>query len=410
MFLSRAFKSIFFVYNGGVKKAKVSLVKLTNYNREKLSEALRMGFSFLGGLENILKSRAKVFVKINHLSPPSPADRAIVTHPSFTREILRLLIEHDVNITVGDDIQARGEDGFLISGHRQVCDELGVPLVNLKEFGFKEIKCHGNVLKKAYISTLLLEADYIVNLPKLKTHSLTVLTGAVKNMYGATPYGLRLEYHNAYPSNEVFSQMLVDIFSCVPPHLTVMDGIVAMEGEGPSGGNPKTVGIILTSQDSVAVDAVASKIIGFKPMDIQTTQFAHERGFGTGRIEDIEISGETIREVKAHNFKHSAIAVGFMSRKIPSTLRAYLQGQLIFIPVVSSDKCTVCRECVDICPRRAVSLVQDTAWVDKNLCIHCMCCHEVCHFQAIKLKQKFWGKVLRGVMFLYNRINSLFSR
>jgi len=203
--------------------------------------------------------------------------------------------------------------------------------------------------------------------------------------------------------------MLVDIFSCAPLHLTIMDAVVAMEGEGPSAGNPRTAGVILASKDAVALDAVATKITGFNPMDIYTTQNAHQRGLGTAKIEEIEVVGEKIHEVEVKNFKHSAIASGFIQRKIPSFLHAHIQGQLILIPKVKRDKCTVCMECINICPRGAAKLDKSAAWIDKSLCIHCMCCHEVCRFQAIKLKQRPVGWIIGGIRSLYKSARSLFS-
>ena len=392
-----------------MRKAKVTIAKVSDYKSEEVYEALKKSLSLLGGLENILKHRSKVFVKINHLSPPSSPDKAIVTHPDFTKEVLRLLLELNLEIIVGDDIQSKEKDGFLISGYRKVCNDLGIRLVNLKETGFREVNCKGQILKKVYISPLLLEADFILNLPKLKTHSFTVFTGAVKNMFGIIPNGFRLNYHRQYIQSDVFSQMLVDIFSCVPPHLSIMDGIVAMEGEGPSAGNPKRVGIILASQDAVALDAVASKIVGFNPMNIYTTQNAHERGLGIGEIEKIKIAGENIRDVEVRNFKHSAVAIGLMRRKIPLFLHGYIQSQLTLTPKVTRDKCTACMECIDICPRGAAILDDGLAWIDKSLCIHCMCCHEVCRFQAIKLKQRPLGIIFRAITVFYGKAKYLFS-
>ncbi len=392
-----------------MKKARVSIVKLADYNSENIRKALVRSLSHWGGLENLIQPRSHVFVKINHLSPPSAPDKAIITHPVFTGEILRLLKKLDVDITVGDDIYSKEEDGFLVSGYRQICEELGVRLVNLKEVGFREVTCNGELLKKVFISPLVLEADFILNLPKLKTHSFTAFTGAVKNMFGIIPHGFRHRYHRDYIKNDVFSHMLVDIFSCAPPHLTIMDGIVAMEGEGPSAGNPKNVGVILASKDAVAVDAVALKITGSNPMNIYTTQNAHERGLGIGRIEDIETIGEDIHDVETRDFKHSAIAIGLFKRKIPSFLYAYIQNQLTLLPEVYTKKCTACLECVNICPVGAAKPEESLVRIDKSQCIHCMCCHEVCRFQAIKLGQRPLGKVIRGLSFLHKKIASLFS-
>jgi len=391
-----------------MKKAKVSIVRLQGYESKETSKALRKSLELLGGLKNILKPRSKVFVKINHLSPPSPPEKGIVTHPAFTKEVLLLLKEFACEITVGDDIQSTDVDGFLVSGYRTLCQELGIPLVNLKEKGFREIPCHGKLLEKVYISPLVLEADFVFNLPKLKTHSFTIYTGAIKNMYGIIPWGLRHSYHRQFMKNEVFSEMLVDIFSAAPPHLTIMDAVVAMEGEGPGAGNLRKVGLILASRDAVALDAVATRIISYDPMDIYTTFHAHQRGLGIGKLEDIEILGENLQAVEVKNFKHSAISFTLFRSRIPSFLYAYFQDQLILIPEVLREKCTACLECINVCPRGASKLRRGRAWIENDICIHCMCCHEVCRFEAIKLSELPLGRAIRGIAALSGMVRSLF--
>ncbi len=392
-----------------MKHAKVSLRGIHKYRSGILHQALVQALSLLGGLENIVRPGSHVFVKINHLSPPSPPEEAIVTHPAFTREVLLLLKDMGCTITVGDDIQAKQKNGFQISGYRELCNELGIRLVNLKETGFRRIRLEGKVLKEAFVSPLVLESDYLINLPKLKTHSFTVFTGAVKNMYGIIPHGLRSSYHRQFFKNELFSQMLVDIFSCAPPNLNIMDAIVAMEGEGPSAGNPKRVNLILASLDAPALDAVASKIIGLDPFDVLTTQFASERGLGTGQLEKIDILGEKIQDVRVKDFRQSSIAVGLIRRRIPAFLHAFVQDQLILMPEIIKKRCTGCWECVDICPAGAARKQDKAASIDRSCCIHCMCCHEVCRFHAVKLKQKCFGRAVRGVTNTYKKVLALFS-
>ncbi len=391
-----------------MQKPKVALVRLKDYEPFNVIYALQQSLNLLGGLENIVRPGSSVFVKINLLSPESLPERAINTHAAFTKEVLLLLKEMDVKITVGDDIRSCQEDGFLASGYRQVCDELGVRIVNIKEAGFQETDCKGQLLEKTYISSLVLESDAIINLPKLKTHSLSVFTGAIKNMYGIIPHGLRLKYHRDFQLNEIFSQILVDIFSCALPILTIMDAVVAMEGEGPSSGTPRHVEAVLASKDAVALDAVASKIAGFNPLDIPSILNAHERGLGVGQIDKIDVVGEMISEFEIKDFKHSAIAVGLLRRRLPVFLYAYFQDQLAFTPKIIQNKCTGCWECVTICPRGAAKRNKDeeSAWIDTNLCIHCMCCHEVCRFQAIKLKQRPFGHIYRGLHNFSRRLRS----
>ncbi len=394
-----------------MEKTKVSLQKVSDYGHQNLREGLIRSFSLLGGLEFLIKPGSKIFVKINHLSPPSLPDEAIVTHPDFTREVLRLLLDLNCDITVGDDIHSKDQDGFLISGYRNVCNGLGIRLLNLREQGFREVECDGQILKKAFISPVVLDAEYIINLPKLKNHSFTFYTGAIKNMYGIIPHGLRCSYHRQFIKNEIFSQMLVDIFSCAQPHLNIMDAIVAMEGEGPSAGKPKNVGLIIASSDAVALDAVAVRIIGTDPLLVPSIVCGEERGFGTAQLENIEILGEKIQDIAIKDFKPSTIATGLIKKRVPAFMHAYIQDQLIMIPEVFQKNCTSCGECADACPTGAARLHKEDerARIDKHLCIHCMCCHEVCHFHAIDLKQKTVGRLFRSMSSAYKRIMSLLS-
>ncbi len=390
-----------------MKKTEVSLVKVTDYQQENLSRGLDRGLKLLGGLDHIISPGSTVFIKINHLSPPSPPEKAIVTHPSFTREIVKKLQSFNCRITVGDDIQYKGKDGFHASGYRKICEDMGVRLINLKEVGFRKIKCRGTLLKSVYISPSVLESDHVINLPKLKTHSFTIFTGAVKNMFGVIPHGMRTEYHRQFSFPSDFSEMLVDIYSCVPPSLTIMDGIVSMEGEGPSAGKPRRTNIVLASLDGVALDAVSSKIVGFNPLNIYTTRSAYQRGLGIGDIKKINILGEKISDVTVKDFKHSAIAVGALQRRIPQILHSYIQNQLAYIPEINLKKCTGCLECVDICPTGAAQKSNDKARIEKSRCIHCMCCHEVCRFNAIKLKHRPLGTFIQRANALYKKTSRL---
>jgi TPP-dependent indolepyruvate ferredoxin oxidoreductase alpha subunit len=188
-----------------------------------------------------------------------------------------------------------------------------------------------------------------------------------------------------------------------------MDAIVAMEGEGPSAGSPKNVGLILASPDAVALDAIASTLIGLDPMQVHTTRNAEKRGMGTALLADVEILGEKIQDIQIRDFKQSAIAVGLIRKKVPAFLHGFVQSQLVLIPKVLKKECTACKECVDICPKGAARMHGGKAKIDGSLCIHCMCCHEVCRFRAIKLGQRPMGWLLRKMTAVYKKILSSFS-
>jgi ferredoxin len=180
-----------------------------------------------------------------------------------------------------------------------------------------------------------------------------------------------------------FCQMLTDIFSAVKPQLTIMDGILAMEGEGPASGSLRRLGVMLASQDTVALDAVAGKIIGLDPMKVYTTRHAHQRGLGIGDLQLIEVVGECIENVAVGDFKLPAAYGNMFLERVPKVLSKFLSRYLLTRQQVRETRCTGCAECDNACPSGAISIRGKTAIIDQSRCINCMCCHEVCRFGAI---------------------------
>jgi uncharacterized protein (DUF362 family)/Pyruvate/2-oxoacid:ferredoxin oxidoreductase delta subunit len=366
-----------------LKKTIVSVARASDYDLPCVYSAIEKATDLIGGIGALIKPGNKVFVKINHLSPASPAERGIVTHPIFLEAALKLLKNTGADITVGDDIDSDTIDGFEVSGIRQACNRAGIKLVNLRENGFVETKCSGKLLDNVYLSAIALGADVIVNLPKLKTHCLTVFTGSIKNMFGITPRGSRIKCHYQYVDPADLSQALVDIFSALKPALTIMDGIIAMEGEGPSSGKLKKLGIVLASRDAVAVDAVASQIIGLDPLKVYTTKFASETGLGIGNLQDIEVVGERLEDIISPDFKLPASYSSILVKTIPKILSRFLVKQFTLRPKLIKRLCSGCLECQKICPAGAVSQDGNKVTINQDTCIRCLCCDEVCRSGAI---------------------------
>jgi len=379
-------------------RAKVAIIRAHEYDRAQIRSALEQGLALIGGWNHLIKPGDDVFVKVNHLPPPSPPERAIVTHPVFVEAVLDLLKETGAAITVGDDIRASDEDGFRTSGYRAMCERAGVELVNLKQSGFVKVRCNGHLLETIYLAKAVADADVVINLPKLKTHSLTLLTGGVKNLYGTIPSGLRTRFHGDHPRLEDFCQVLVDIFATAKPMLTIMDGIVAMEGEGPAGGKPRNLGLILASQDAVALDAAAGRIIGLDPTEVLTTRIAHERGLGVGDLRNIEVVGERIESVSLPDFSLPASAAGRVVHRLPRFLSQFFVCLLIIRPRVVTQNCVGCAACQNACPVGAIAVRKGKAKIDRSICIQCMCCHEVCRYNAIVPTRSRAGRILHAVM------------
>jgi len=386
-----------------MSQAKVSIVRAADYGGAGIDAAVEEAVELAGGLEHVIKPGSRVFVKINHLSPASPPERGIITHPAFVEAVLKLLTRVGARVTVGDDIDSSSGDGFQVSGFRQMCRRAGVALVNLREAGFVEARCQGRFLEKVYLSRVAADADAIVNLPKLKTHSLTILTGGVKNMYGIIPGGLRTRFHGDYAAKEDFAQVLTDIFSAARPQMTVTDGVIAMEGEGPAAGKLRRLGVVLASRDAVALDAVAARVIGLDPMDILTTRYASERKLGVGRLKDIEVTGQRIEDVAVPDFRLPLSGTAVLVGKAPRFLVRSVTGRLSPRPRLVEQRCTGCFECVRACPVGAISSRGRTVEIDQGKCIRCMCCHEVCRFDAIEPAWSPAGSVLHWLIGIWRK-------
>ncbi len=377
-----------------MKKSTVSIAKASGYDYDEVYRAVENCIGLIGGVENIIKKNDKVLVKINHLSPASLPERGIITHPVFVKAVVENLKKSGAEITVGDDIQNGTNDGYGLSGIRKICEESKVNLVNLREGGFVEVECEGLILDKLYISKIALEADILVNLPKFKTHSRAVFTGGIKNSYGLIPKGSRNKYHYDYKIIEDFSKVLTDVFSVIVPDLTIIDGIVAMEGKGPASGTLRNLGLVLASRDAVALDAVAARIMGIEPFDILTTKHATERGLGNGILQNIETVGEEIDSVAVPDFALPLNYSNILVDRMPAFLTNFISRQLELRPKVVKNLCVGCQECQRNCPADVISIIDKKASINMSKCTHCLCCHEVCRYGAIDTERSFLRRML----------------
>jgi ferredoxin len=222
-------------------------------------------------------------------------------------------------------------------------------------------------------------------------------------MYGVIPGGIRSSLHGEYPRNEEFSQMLVDVFSLVRPQLTIMDGVMAMEGEGPAAGRLRRLGILLASRDTVALDAITSRILGIDPQMLLTTHYAGERGLGISDTSKIIVMGEKVESISIQNFKLPISMSQPKLTMIPQAVAHFAIEQLAPRPYVIKKNCTACSACVKVCPTGAATIIGKTADINKKLCIKCMCCHEACRFNAIVPRRPFSGSLIFGIMKIWRK-------
>jgi NAD-dependent dihydropyrimidine dehydrogenase PreA subunit len=242
-----------------------------------------------------------------------------------------------------------------------------------------------------FVAQPVMQCDAVLNLPKLKTHNLTILTGAVKNMFGILPGFQKTDLHRKFPKPLGFSAALVDVFSLAPPRLTIMDAVIAMEGNGPSEGELRKVGIILASDDAVALDAVAGLMIGLAPHKVHTTRIATERGLGLSNPDLITLKGANWESLPIPGFKLPATHI---VNRIPEGLSKLLAGLVWIQPRVDAEVCTKCGKCVESCPMSCISLNQSAAVIDKKKCIKCYCCTEVCPEGAVVLDRSLMARAV----------------
>ena len=371
-------------------KSQVSIVRCENYEPARVEKAVREALLKLGGITNFVQPGSKVLVKPNLLMAAEPR-YPVDTHPEVVRSVIRILKEIGADIYVGDGPSVwagqSSEVGVVYekSGIKRVVEEEGVRLVF-----FDKRRWSGKIL----LSTWVDECAYIINVPKFKTHNYTVLSGAIKNLFGLVPDKYKLELHKQNFTMKKFSGMLVDIYQAVRPALTVMDGIVAMQGDGPGmSGEPKDLGLVFASADGVALDSVMANIMGFDPFDVPMIKEADARKAGCARLSDIQILGEPLESIigKPYKFPHAALHM-----KCPQIIpKALLESIIRFRPRIDRAKCVLCRTCIKTCPNNAVKLDNDRIKIDYSRCIACFCCQESCPHQAIGVKRGMLTKLLR---------------
>jgi uncharacterized protein (DUF362 family)/Pyruvate/2-oxoacid:ferredoxin oxidoreductase delta subunit len=370
---------------------RVAIVKCENYSAPSVHEAINELFNLLE-LRKLIRPGQKVLLKPNLLMNFAPS-KGVTTHPSVVKAIAEIVKECGAIPYLGDS------PGGIGSMYRKVLQDtgmkdLGIPIADLGKKGMRKIENPGGKINPIFISNVALSFDLIINIPKLKTHELTRITCGIKNMFGCVPGLHKVNYHLSTPDPADFSKALVELFSRIRPAVTIVDAVVAMEGQGPSNGKLREIKKLIASTDTVAADAVCSKMMGFEPLEIATTRFADQMGVGTGRLEQIEIIGEPLQAIK--NFMHPGSGKSMINRMPKVFLYMFkpLIDSIKIRPKINSKKCVKCMMCVKSCPAKAID--GKSFKINKNKCIMCFCCRELCRYNAVDLKESLLWKILSG--------------
>lgn len=369
-------------------KAKVSLIKCEKYDQELVFAKVREAINLLGGITNFIKPRSRVLVKPNLLLAIEP-EKGVDTHPAVVRSLIRILKEINCKVYLGDGPSIWGKQSenvdkvYAISGMSGIAAEEGIELIKFDRRRWR---------KDLSLTAWLDNCDHLVSVPKFKTHNMMVLTGAVKNLFGLVSGTYKTELHKKFFKKEDFARILVNIYKEVKPALTVIDGIVAMEGDGPgTSGKLRNQGVIVAGVDCVALDSILALIMGLQPLDIFTTRDAWKRNLGVADIACIDILGDSLKDVTGRPFQLPGTS---MEEKIPRPLIEVAKKLIKFYPKIDVEKCVRCGACIQVCPAKVMSIKGKRVAIDYSGCISCFCCQESCPSSAIKLKKSFLAKLV----------------
>jgi uncharacterized protein (DUF362 family)/Pyruvate/2-oxoacid:ferredoxin oxidoreductase delta subunit len=381
-----------------MNKSTVAVIRCSSYENDAVLKSIKQGINLLGGISCFVKPGEKIVLKPNVLLGSDP-DKCVSTHPSVFRAAGQLCKEAGAVVYYGDSSAfGKAQWNLRRSGLKQVGDEMGFILADFDSG--RSVRHQDAVLVKSFIiANGVLDNDGLISLCKLKAHGFTRYTGAVKNQFGCVPGVLKGQYHAKMPDPYKFSAMLVDLNTLIKPRLFIMDGITAMEGNGPRSGQPKQMNVLLFSTDPVALDAVACRIIDLNPEIVPTAKAGEKAGLGTYHAENIEIVGEPLVSFIDKTFEVIRTAPpSYTSGRI----RTFIKNRITRRPVIDKIKCTQCGTCVRLCPvePKAVDWVEgDKSKPPKHnydRCIRCYCCQETCPEGAISIAIPWLGRFFPG--------------
>jgi uncharacterized protein (DUF362 family)/Pyruvate/2-oxoacid:ferredoxin oxidoreductase delta subunit len=376
--------------------SQVVLVRCESYDIESVRPAVKRGLELLGGPNRFASPDEKILIKPN-LLVGDPPDKCVSPHQAVFQAVLEELKSTGASLSFGDSPAVGGLSlAARTSGLLLIAEKLGVPMADFQTsetVAFPD----GNLIKQFTLVKDVVVADGVISLCKMKSHALTRITGAVKNQFGCVPGMLKSEFHASLPNAQVFSRMLVDLNLLIKPRLFIMDGVMAMEGNGPRNGSPRKMNVILMSTDPVALDATVCRLVNLDIKLVDTIGFGEQFGLGTANV---EILGDPIDGFITPDFNVNRSPANAPSNRnglFTTIVRKYVSQR----PVIDPEKCTHCGKCEEICPAQPKALT----WVnghkqppvyDYSQCIRCFCCQEICPHEAISVKTPLIRRLVRG--------------
>jgi uncharacterized protein (DUF362 family)/ferredoxin len=371
--------------------ATVVIEKVPVYEREEVKQGMRRLLSPLGGMAAFVKPGETVLLKPNLLAAKRP-DEAVTTHPEVLRAVLELVLDAGGIPLVGDSPGVGGLSRVAEkSGLAAVVRETGAKLVEFVDP--VEIPNTG-LFKRIALARPYLEADRVINLPKLKTHGMMTMTCAVKNLFGAVVGPEKAAWHlRAGEDRDLFARILLEIYLLRKPELNIVDAIVAMEGDGPGSGDPRQVGLLLAGVNPVAVDMVAAELLGIPDRLLFLEHAARTMGIDGAARDGVTVVGCPVAEARVAGFRLPPTAD--VQWGLPRFLARRLRNLVTSYPVPDTDLCERCGICRDACPPGVMEMDGKALHIDYGKCIRCFCCRELCPKGAMGVKEGMLLRIIR---------------
>jgi uncharacterized protein (DUF362 family)/NAD-dependent dihydropyrimidine dehydrogenase PreA subunit len=373
----------------------VSIARVTTYEPAAVERAVRDVLAPLGGMTAFVVPDTRVMLKPNFLMPSAP-ERAICTHPELLRAVARLAREAGAATVEAADSPGVGSASRCA---RRLGLGDGDPLVVRDADDGVDVAPPGAPFQRVKVTPRLLDADLIINLPKAKTHGQMVMTAAVKNSFGAVVGMEKAQWHfRAGRSPNHFARLLVHVHALVAPRLSILDAVTGMEGNGPSAGDPRSLGFLMAATNAHTLDAVLARIWGLDLQRIPTLAVARDLGL-LPSVDSIQVVGadpETLRPHPAWRLARPAPLRGLGG---PAWFSAFLERLIAVRPEIDRGECIACGECARVCAAHAITLQPAGAppgspvTIDREQCIACFCCQEMCPEGAIRVSAGLAARV-----------------
>jgi uncharacterized protein (DUF362 family)/Pyruvate/2-oxoacid:ferredoxin oxidoreductase delta subunit len=362
------------------------IVRKADYNYKTLKPAVFEIMDAAGG--DMIQNNSRVVIKPNLLAP-APSHKAMVTHPLIIKATVEYVLDRGAKPQISDSPPYKSIDSVLQeSGIKAALHGLDVTYRDFISTVRVDI---GAPFRKIEIAEDALTADFLINLPKLKTHTQMLMTLAVKNLFGCIVGPKKAEWHfRAGVDIEMFATLLFKIYRAVNPSMTIMDGILAMEGQGPgSSGEPRELGVLIGGRDALSIDIAVCNMLGIKPEMVLTNKVARDHGHEA----DCPLIEGHLPEI--HNFKLPVITPAVFG---PEWLHGFVRRHITRRPVCDSNSCRHCGDCWKYCPAHAITADNKTIHFDYDTCIRCYCCIEVCPHGALRSRETLSGRITRKLL------------